>query len=70
MILNGPALVAIRERTGLTQLALAQASGVSQGRLSELEAGTLNVRPGTVRKLADALQVPTTAITIARPEAA
>lgn len=70
MILNGPALVAIRERSGLTQLALARASGVSQGRLSELEAGNLNVRPGTAKKLAEALQVPTTAITITKADAA
>lgn len=55
MLLNGAALRTIRERTGLAQLALAEKSGVSQGRISELEAGHLNVRPATVKALAEAL---------------
>jgi transcriptional regulator with XRE-family HTH domain len=65
MVINAAALAAIRERTGLTQLALAEASGVSQGRISELEKANLNVRPETVKVLAEALQVPTVAITAA-----
>ncbi len=63
MVLNGSALQAIRERTGLTQTDLAATTGVSQARISELEAGLCNVRPGTVKALAEALQVPITALT-------
>lgn len=63
MILNGPALQAIRERTGLTQTELAKQTGVSQGRISELETDSpSNVRPQTVKALAEALCVPMTAI--------
>ena len=62
MILNGAALATIRERTGLTQLDLAAKSGVSQGRISELESKDSNVRPGTVKALAEALAVPMTAL--------
>lgn len=69
MLINGSALQAIRERTGLTQSDLARASGVSQGRISEFESGTKNVRPATVKALADALAVPMTAL-ISNPAAA
>lgn len=62
MVLNGPALQAIRERTGLTQTELSVQTGVSQGRISELEAGMCQVRPGTVKALAEALAVPITAL--------
>lgn len=56
MVLNGAALRTIRERTGLAQLALAEKSGVSQGRISELESlPTSTVRPATVKALAEAL---------------
>lgn len=57
MVLNGNALQVIRERTGLTQTDLAQQSGVSQGRISELESKNLTVRPDTAKALADALDV-------------
>lgn len=66
MRINAAALTAIRERSGFTQLALAEASGVSQGRISELESADANVRPATVKALADALQVPIVAITAQR----
>lgn len=62
MVINGAALATIRERTGLTQLDLAAQSGVSQGRISELEAKDTNVRPATVKALAEALAVPMTAL--------
>lgn len=62
MVINGAALATIRERTGLTQLDLAAQSGVSQGRISELEAKDANVRPATVKALAEALAVPMTAL--------
>lgn len=64
MVLNGSALQAIRERTGLTQTELATLTGVSQGRISELEAGQLNVRPGTIKALAEALDVPLAALMV------
>lgn len=66
---NPAALVAIRERTGFTQSDLAKQSGVSQGRISELESASMAVRPGTVKALAAALQVPFTAITCAEAAA-
>lgn len=69
VVLNGPALQAIRERTGLTQTDLAKQTGVSQGRISELESGLLNVRPGTVKALAEALAVPITALIAPTTEA-
>lgn len=62
MVLNGSALQAIRERSGLTQTELSAQTGVSQGRISELEAKNQPVRPGTVKALADALRVPLTAL--------
>jgi len=64
MRVNGSALATIRERSGLTQSDLANTTGVSQGRISELEGATpaINARPGTVKKLADALGVPLMAL--------
>ena len=62
MVVNGPALAAIRERSGLTQTELAQQTGVSQGRISEIESGEHNVRPGTAKALAEALAVPLVAL--------
>ncbi len=60
--INGPALRAIRERSGLTQSELSRVSGVSQGRISSMESGSPNVRPGMVQTLAEALRVPTVAL--------
>ena len=75
MRINGASLAAIRSGLGLSQLALAEQTGISQGRISELEAGDkkrdgapLPVKPATAKRLAEALQVPTTAITV--PEVA
>lgn len=62
MVINGPALAAIRDRSGLTQSELARQTGVSQGRISELESGRRNVRPGTAKAIAEALAVPVVAI--------
>lgn len=70
MVLNGSALQVIRERTGLTQTDLAKQTGVSQGRISELESGRKNVKPQTVKALAAALAIPLTAILAADGEAA
>ena len=62
MQINGPSLAAIRERSGLSQSDLARATGVSQGRISELESESPNIRPATGKALADALAVPLVAI--------
>jgi len=63
MRINGPALAAIRERSGLTQSALAKQTGISQGRISEIEKkSATTVRPDTGRTLATALAVPLMAI--------
>lgn len=63
MAFNGAALTAIRTRTGLTQSDLARATGISQGHISQLEsAAQTNPRPGTVKKIAEALAVPITAL--------
>jgi transcriptional regulator with XRE-family HTH domain len=72
MKVNPAALTSLRERSGLTQTALAQRSGVSQARISELEHGDrygrpLEARPSTARALADALDVPILAIATAEP---
>lgn len=62
MQINGPALQAIRERSGYSQSDLARAAEVSQPRISRLESGTGNARPATVRKLAAVLRVPVAAL--------
>lgn len=64
MKVNGSALSTIRERTGLSQSDLSRRSKprVSQGRISEIEAKNLNVRPATAKALADALGVPLAAL--------
>ena len=67
MRINGPTLTVIRERSGLTQSDLARMTGVSQGRISELESGELNVRPATALALSKALAVPV--VTIIKDEA-
>lgn len=67
MRINPAALRAIRERSGLTQSALAVASGVSQARISELENQrheAIAVRPTTAQALADALAVTLLAIAL------
>lgn len=68
MKINGPTLRALREASGLSQVALSAATGVSQGRVSEIEAGKngepLDVRPATAKAIAAALHVPLVAITV------
>lgn len=64
MLINGPAVKAIRERSGHTQVTLAAESKVSQTRISRYESqDAMEARPATVKALADALKVPITAIT-------
>jgi transcriptional regulator with XRE-family HTH domain len=60
--INGEALRAIRERTGLTVSELARKGGVSQPHLSNIELGRRGGRPPIIRALADALGVPVGAL--------
>ncbi len=51
------ALRRIRTTRGMNQVDLAKASGVAQNTISEIELGKREARPGTLKKLADALGV-------------
>jgi len=62
MHVNPAALRAIRERTGLTVSGLARLSGISQPHLSNLENGRRRAGPAAIKALAEALQVPMTAL--------
>ena len=62
VVINGAALKVIRERSGLTQTDLAKQTGVSQGRISELESGRHPVKPQTMSALTTALAVPLAAL--------
>jgi ribosome-binding protein aMBF1 (putative translation factor) len=48
-------LVAIRERRGMTQVQLAEASGILQSEISRIERGSANPTEKTLRRMADAL---------------
>lgn len=56
--LNPVALERLRVLAGCSQAELARRSGLSQGHISELERGDKTARPGTIKKLATALNVP------------
>ena len=60
----GALIRARRQRLGLTQAQLATALGVSQPRVQQLESGTACFlpRPGALRALAQALEVPLAAL--------
>ena len=68
MRINPHALRVIRERSGLSQAALGRAAKVSQGHISQLEAGQKEPRPDMVQRLAVALGVPVTALVTAPAE--
>jgi transcriptional regulator with XRE-family HTH domain len=53
----------LREEQALTQVELAEKSGVSISTVARLEQTSWPVRAGTIRKLARALGVPPTALT-------
>jgi DNA-binding XRE family transcriptional regulator len=58
-VLGGSSLLkAVRQWRGLTQVALAEAAGVNQGFVSEIESGTKGASAETLAKLAGALRVP------------
>lgn len=62
MKLNRFALVEIRERSGLTQVALAEKIESSPGYIHDLETGRRNASAPKIKELASALACPITAI--------
>ena len=53
--MNGRRLIELREKSGLSQGALAAKAGVQQAVISRAEAGLRSVTSTTLRQLADAL---------------
>lgn len=58
MNVNPVAFKTIRELAGLSQAELSRRTGISQGHISQIEAGQKRPRPQTVRKFAQAMGVP------------
>lgn len=70
MDINPVALRTIRQRSGLTVTALAEAAGIRQAHLSNIESGRRRPSPELALALAEALQVPLMAILASPAEAA
>ncbi len=62
MIVNGAALRTIRERSGLSQTALARAVGTDRSHLSNIENGRRNCSEKLVIAIAEALKIDLPAI--------
>lgn len=62
MDINPAALRAIRERSGLSVTALADAAGIKQAHLSNIEAGRRRASPEVTKALAAALKIDLVAI--------
>lgn len=58
----------LRRAKGHSGYTLAEASGVSQPRISELESGSTPLHPRTAKRLADALGVEITDIATVEPD--
>jgi transcriptional regulator with XRE-family HTH domain len=56
--INPVALRTIRQLSGFSQAELARRTGISQGHISQIEAGQKHPRPRTLRLLAEHLGVP------------
>lgn len=69
MKVNGAALRAIRQRSGVTVTSLAESVGIKQSHLSNIEAGRRNASEDVIVSLAQALKVELPAI-LCDPEAA
>lgn len=69
MRINPAALRAIRQRSGMSVTALAEAAGIKQPHLTNIEAGRRNASPDVVVALASALKVDLPAI-LADPDRA
>lgn len=57
MTLNRAALVALRERSGMSKAELAERAGIDRTLVTRLENGERRATPAVMRKLAEALQV-------------
>jgi transcriptional regulator with XRE-family HTH domain len=68
MKLNGHAVKAIRERTGLTPAELAESIGCSRRFVAYIEANDRDGSPKVIKAIAAALKVPITAIIKDVPE--
>ena len=62
MQINREALIAIRERSGMNKSQLADAAGVDRTLVHRIESGERNATPDVMRKLAEGLKVPVTAL--------
>lgn len=62
MRVNGPALTAIRERTGITKAELGRLTGIDLSVISRLESGERRGTEAQAKSIAAALQVPVTAV--------
>jgi transcriptional regulator with XRE-family HTH domain len=60
--INRDALSALRERSGLTLRQLADQAGIHFAYLSQIEAGDRQPSTAVIKKLADGLAVPVTAL--------
>jgi transcriptional regulator with XRE-family HTH domain len=67
--INPSALTEIRERTGYSKAAFASLVGIAPSYLTELEQGKKPGSPSVIKRMADALKCPVTAI-ICDPAAA
>lgn len=57
MTLNRAALIALRERSGMSKAELAERAGIHPTLVTRLENGERRATPAVMRKLADALKV-------------
>lgn len=58
MDINPVAFRTIRELAGFSQAELSRRTGISQGHISQIEAGQKRPRPATLRRLATEMGVP------------
>ena len=65
---NGDALRCIRELAGVKQKDLAAHLGIAAATMSQVESGRYGLHPAKLRKAADYLGVPLTAISTVTPE--
>lgn len=68
MRINHEALRALRERSGYTISGFASEAGIDRSHLSNIEAGRRQASPDAIRRMAETLKVPVTAL-IADPAA-
>jgi len=62
MNLNREALIALRERSGMSKAELAERAGVDRTLVTRLENGERRATPDVMRRLAEALRVSTVAL--------